>query len=198
MEVDWENGMGFGSGYEMDTRPRTLFECRSLDGSLNANLYMQFQNRQRDEMFARSVAQQAEWDRIDMALKAKEATTTFPKEKATRERHPLTYPGDDGERLLYTYRMSNWYRHYIDRPQIENPKFQRVFRRRFRLPYDCFLELLDMVKKDDGFARWTSHAALVRGCAPISLLLLGTLRYLGRGWTFDDLDEATAISQDVH
>jgi DDE superfamily endonuclease len=184
--------------YAIDTRPKTLLECRSLDGTMNYKLYTQYQNRERDELFARSVAQQVEWDRIDSALKIKEASKIMPKEKATRERHPLTYAADDGERLPYTYCMSNWYRHYIDRPQTDNPKFQRVFRRRFRLPYDCFLELLDMVKADDRFTRWTSHAAIVRSCAPISLLLLGTLRYLGRGWTFDDLDEATAISQDVH
>ena len=34
--------------------------------------------------------------------------------------------------------------------------------------------------------------------SPLSLLLLGALRYLGRGWTFDDIEEATAISQEVH
>ena len=34
--------------------------------------------------------------------------------------------------------------------------------------------------------------------SPIELLLLGTLRYLGRGWTFDDIEEATAISLEVH
>jgi len=32
----------------------------------------------------------------------------------------------------------------------------------------------------------------------MELLLLGTLRYLGRGWTFDDLEESTAISGEVH
>jgi hypothetical protein len=31
----------------------------------------------------------------------------------------------------------------------------------------------------------------------MSLLLLCSLRYLGRGWTFDDLSENTAISQEV-
>lgn len=31
-------------------------------------------------------------------------------------------------------------------------------------------------------------------CSPIELLLLGSLRYLGRGWTFGDLEENTAIS----
>ena len=32
----------------------------------------------------------------------------------------------------------------------------------------------------------------------MELLLLGSLRYLGRGWTFDDCEESTAIDQDVH
>ena len=33
---------------------------------------------------------------------------------------------------------------------------------------------------------------------PINLLLLGSLRYLGRGWTFDDLEEATGICMETH
>jgi hypothetical protein len=34
-------------------------------------------------------------------------------------------------------------------------------------------------------------------CMPIHLLILTSLWYLGRGWTFDDCEEATAISEDV-
>ena len=30
------------------------------------------------------------------------------------------------------------------------------------------------------------------------MLLLGSLRYLGHGWTFDDIEECTAVSRDVH
>jgi hypothetical protein len=32
----------------------------------------------------------------------------------------------------------------------------------------------------------------------IELLVLGLLRYIGRGWTFDDIKEQTAISNEVH
>jgi hypothetical protein len=32
---------------------------------------------------------------------------------------------------------------------------------------------------------------------PIHLMILTSLRYLGRGWTFDDCEEATAVSEDV-
>ena len=34
--------------------------------------------------------------------------------------------------------------------------------------------------------------------SPVELLLLGLLRYLGHGWTFDDIEEQTAISISVH
>ncbi|KAI2488756.1 Plant transposon protein [Fragilaria crotonensis] len=34
--------------------------------------------------------------------------------------------------------------------------------------------------------------------SPIELLLLHSLRYLGRGWTFDDMCNVTYISRDVH
>jgi hypothetical protein len=29
-------------------------------------------------------------------------------------------------------------------------------------------------------------------------LILGALRYLGRGWTFDDCEESTAIGEETH
>lgn len=49
---------------------------------------------------------------------------------------------------------------------------------------------------------WFPHAekkdAVGRDGSPLELLILGALRYLGRGWSFDDLEEATGISQEVH
>ena len=32
----------------------------------------------------------------------------------------------------------------------------------------------------------------------LDILILGALRYLGRGWTFDDLYEASNVSEEVH
>ena len=34
--------------------------------------------------------------------------------------------------------------------------------------------------------------------SPVELLVLGSLRYLGCGWTFDDCEESTAIDKEVH
>ena len=74
------------------------------------------------------------------------------------------------------------------------------FRRRFRLPYEQFCQLLNLLKEDDRFQRWWKGACDGTGmvASSLSLLLLGSLRYLGCGWTFHDIEENTAISEEVH
>lgn len=93
---------------------------------------------------------------------------------------------------------TQWYFMYISNPNTSSTKFQKRFRNRFRMSYSTFLSHLEHVKSDDAFSRWMSSDATGKDATPIELLLLGSLRYLGRAWTFDDLEEATAISQEVH
>jgi hypothetical protein len=93
---------------------------------------------------------------------------------------------------------STWYAIYIESPQLDNKKFHKKFRKRFRTPYSHFLELVRMVKESDVFKRWLSFDAIGKESSPIKLMVLGALRYLGRGWTFDDLEESTAIHEETH
>ena len=72
------------------------------------------------------------------------------------------------------------------------------FRMRFRLPYPSYLELVDAMRSHPIFDRWCSHKKNGKKSSPVELLVLGALRYLGRGWTFNDLEESTAINHDVH
>ena len=46
---------------------------------------------------------------------------------------------------------------------------------------------------------WAQQVARIKPkpSKPIELLLYGSLRYLGRGWTFDDLEENTEIGQET-
>jgi len=62
-------------------------------------------------------------------------------------------------------------------------------------PLCCWLKRL----KSHLFDRWRPGKKDATGneAAPIVLLVLCALRYLGRGWTFDDLTENTAISEEV-
>ena len=55
-----------------------------------------------------------------------------------------------------------------------------------------------MVKNSELFGQWSIFYCTGRRSSPIKLLLLGTLRYLGRGFTFDDCEENTAISEETH
>jgi len=48
------------------------------------------------------------------------------------------------------------------------------------------------------FKWWASHNAVSDETSSIELSVLGSLHYLGHGWTFDDLEEATGISEEVH
>jgi len=67
------------------------------------------------------------------------------------------------------------------------------------MPYTSFLELVDQVKESDVFDRWKDGKVDAVGspATPINLLVLCALHCLGRGWTFDDLSESTAISEEV-
>ncbi len=111
-----------------------------------------------------------------------------------------------------TPKMSAWWEDYIEDPQPNNQHWAKEFRQNFRLPFASYVMLLDMISSDKSeglFDRWTK--ALGDSCykrgennkknkkvSPIELLLLGSLRYLGRGWTFDDMRDVTYISRDVH
>lgn len=68
------------------------------------------------------------------------------------------------------------------------------------MSYKSYLKHLEEVKASPLFSRWRETAKDCTGkrSSPIELLLLGTLRYLGRGWTLDDLEEQTAISEETH
>jgi hypothetical protein len=106
-----------------------------------------------------------------------------PAKKKRHFKKVLFYTLDkDGNRITTGPTQSNWYVLYIVSPNVENKKFLKKFRRRFRLPYKCYLDLLDIVKKaendDDGelfFRRWMSHDAVGVPSSPIKIMLLGAL-----------------------
>ncbi len=95
--------------------------------------------------------------------------------------------------------QSSWYVMYVSNFFLgEDDRSLKKFRQRFRLPYESYLDLLDAIKRHPLFDRWCAKKANNKKSSPIELLILGALRYLGRGWTFDDIEESTAISRDVH
>jgi hypothetical protein len=52
------------------------------------------------------------------------------------------------------------------------------------------LDPVEDAKMSGYFDRWLSKDALQKESSPLELLILGALRYLGRGFTFDDMEDA--------
>lgn len=106
---------------------------------------------------------------------------------------------EDGTVSVMTPLTSPWYATYILGGSSTDPKFEQKFRRCFCCSFSMFPKLLGKIKNNKLFFRWTHRPdAFWRFSAPIELLLLGSLRYLGRNCTFDDLEELTGISENLH
>jgi hypothetical protein len=123
------------------------------------------------------------------------------KKKRQPKKQRAIWVDDDGSVHRITPRRTVWYSVYILKPDLEDPKFHKIFCRRFRLPYAQFLELSERLgEAHETFARWHSgkvNPVTQEPPTPIPLLLLTSLRYLGRGLTFDDLAESTAIHEET-
>jgi hypothetical protein len=88
---------------------------------------------------------------------------------------------------------------YVDNELLNtDKKMKEKFRCQFQLPYVSFLDLVEQCKSHEMFHHWCGKNNNNKRLSPIELLLLGSLRYLGRGWTFDDIEEAMTISRFVH
>jgi hypothetical protein len=107
---------------------------------------------------------------------------------------------EDGPLCQITPEESGWYRAYVNSFLLGEADLSmaKKFQNRFRMPYPSYMVLLDQIKSDKRFKRWCGNKSNRKKSSPIEILLLGLLRYLGRGWMPDDIKEQTAISCDVH
>ena len=100
--------------------------------------------------------------------------------KSRTKRGVMARKSEGGELEILKPEDSSWYKMYVDNVlMLEDEHFQKKFRNRFRLPYKNYLDLVANCKEDEHFDRWKNP----RRSSPIELLVLGALRYLGRGWT---------------
>ena len=71
----------------------------------------------------------------------------------------------------------------------------KLFRRRFRVPYPIYLQIVDTNRASGLFTE--SPDAAGNPAAPLELKILSVLRVLGRGYCFDGVEELTCISAEV-
>jgi Plant transposon protein len=102
------------------------------------------------------------------------------------------------ERKVYpreSYQDSIWYR-FCQRDLTDlNSRDGKTFRLRFTVPYPLFKFILTFTE------RWFPQRAYDvcgKETTPVFLKLLGTLRMLGKGCTWDSLYELSGVSAEVH
>lgn len=211
---------------EIDSCPIDEIDCYNDDGTLDIDRYEQFCESQDNEEFARRYLlalsmfvcalgeEDHEEDNIQRGQHERMEQGRRPKRKRTTRNKFFVDP-TSGHLRPMTPKLSLWWLIYIQDPKPDCAQWSRTFRNRFRLPYESFIDLLHMIVNDNNeesnrkiFRRWTGRqqqngitnivAPPGKVASPIELLLLGSLRYLGRGFTFDDLEETTFIGRDVH
>lgn len=131
------------------------------------------------------------------SAKNKSNNQSQKKNRKRAKKGAVFYVADDGEQKVLPATASHWYLMYVSNPALNNKKFHKKFCLRFRMPYKQYLEIVEDCKKSDIFNRWKNKDAAGKDPVPLELLILTALRYLGRGWTFDDLSESTGISEKV-
>ena len=194
-----------------DEHPVDESACYDDDVAFNDERFQEYLDRQSDEDLAKIKA------RILLMQMLEEANgltdeSLESKRLLKRRRRIKTFidPNTSLARPI-TPTLSHWWILYLEDPKVDDTQWNKQFRNRFRLPYNSFLDLLhqiDELENDpdvtDPFLRWRNNSKEDSSkkkkvkVSPIPLLVLGSLRYLGRGWTFDDLEESTCIARDVH
>jgi hypothetical protein len=170
--------------------PLTLRDC-IVNGKIDLTRYRLYSRRVYENKYEDSV--------IFNSNKRKQYETESKARKKIRsvKRHHIQVPNKDGTLRSLTFKDSAWYNLYINSPQDSNRQL-KIFRRRFRLPYDLFLNLVADIKEHEYFVRWMKRDCIGNEPSDIRLLLLGTLRYLGRALTFHDIEVYSFISAEVH
>ena len=171
----------------------SVLRCFDDNGEFNIELYLKEKKKRR----AASLEEQLE---CCMVAAAEEESIEKSRKRPTRDTRGQMPKKvlEDGTIVPLEPQETIWWTLYVSNPALSNTLFRRKFRRRFRMPYEQYLELLEDVKSNELFRQWLKKDATGKQASPLELLLLGTLRYLGRGFTFDDLEENTAISEETH
>lgn len=183
------------SGCHPEWTPDSLLQCLGPDGNVNIRSYLTYQQHMADvaveaaSSAAKRMLEDLEDDGMDVEVR--------PAKKTRGPKKICAYREEGGELEHISPEETVWYKLYVAGPMPDDDEWSKKFRKRFRMPYRCCLELVDEAAKNKWFPRW-AKASDPKKSSPLELMILGALRYLGRGWTFDDLEESTAISREVH
>ena len=178
--------------------PFTFQQC-FVNDELDLARYLMYRRRIDEMDDAMSAAHQIYFNIQKRKRKLDSEYVKSSKQKCIRtvQAHRILVREDDGSLREVKQQDTLWYLLYVRQPP-RNHSLDALFRRQFRLPYGSFLQLLDDLRNHPSFREYKSCDCTGEKSTDLSLLLLGALRYLGRSWTFDCIEEATAISRETN
>ena len=172
----------------------SILQCFTDNGAFDLDRYIELRRRKRAEEVDDTIE-----NCLTEALNEERTVRERCRSRVSDIRGQMPKKRDaDGNMIPINPQDTIWWRVYVASPPLNNRRFIKKFRRRFRMPYEQYLELLEDIQESPLFKRWRKVDCTGRQSSPLELLLLGTLRYLGRGFTFDDCEENTAISEETH
>ncbi len=179
--------------------PTSAHSCQRPNGSLDVIKYVQVRRARRRRRRKRHRAVSSS-NLVGDFTDDDDDTNATPIPKVRFRTYKFSRMDSSGQITTITPQMSTWYFLYVGNKLLDNDiTLQRQFRNRFRMTYQSFTDLVEMCKASDIFAVWCQRKEKNnKQSSSVELLLLGSLRYLGRGWTFDDIEESTCISAETH
>ena len=183
--------MGQGLSTAINPPPLTLQHCL-VDGVIDVGRYIYYRRRYNDaneSINYRHRRAPNKWKRRMIE------PTIRKRRKANRsvKSHQILVRDDDGSLRETLPTDTLWYMLYVVQAPA-NDRLHKLFRSRFRMPYESFISLSHEVMAHSCFSRWTRCDAVGKKPCNIKLLILGCMRYIGRAWTLDDVCEANGIS----
>ena len=76
---------------------------------------------------------------------------------------------------------TTWWGLHVTSPALTNSQFVKKLRKRFRMLHWKCEEILECVKQSELFDQWKRQDATGGQASPLQLLVLGSLRHIGRG-----------------
>jgi hypothetical protein len=130
-----------------------LVECIGDDGQLCLEKYLQYSARESeaDDILLQLTLRLVSRGNMKEVIRRKKQ-----KGRARRKHKALVpyYFDDDGTKVQLRPRQTSWYHMYVKSPALDNDKFNKKFRRRFRMSHAQFQVLLEKIREDETFRRW--------------------------------------------
>ena len=146
--------------------------CYNDDGTMDPELYNDYLEREEDEDHARrtTILLMLQLDKIS-SIRRKRAQALHrqkpdpPLKRSRIKQQKFFTDPSTGVVCTVTPRVSLWWILYMQDPQPDSSQWSKTFRKRFRLPYESFRQLLCMVDDeketpDDYFYRWREDSVM--------------------------------------